>query len=214
MKPKLCLCAHLHQRRITNHVTVFAHDNELRKTTNTGRLLPLLLSSSDIVRYGGNIKPSWPLPQVMPGRKPLVLFPREGAPTVAEAAQGLPVQLFVLDGTWHQAAHLRQHVATFDWTFVQLPPNQRPSIYPFRHSHLAKSLSTIEAAARALSTIEPDGDLVEEHILDGFRRMTDRLLWMRGDLRTHEVHGGIPAGLQRHAVDGPVDNATPSPRLS
>jgi DTW domain-containing protein len=206
MKPKLCLCGDLQPINIVTHVTIFAHDNELRKTTNTGRLLPLLLSSAEIVRYGGNIKPSWPLPVVAPGRKPLVLYPREGAPTIAEAANGQPVQLFVLDGTWHQAAHLRQHVATFGWTFVQLPIDPRPSVYAFRHSHLAQSLSTVEAAARALASIEERGAAVEAHILDGFRRMTDRLLWMRGDLRTHEVHGGIPAGLQRHNVEGPVES--------
>jgi DTW domain-containing protein len=202
MKPRLCLCSALQRRQLRTQVTILTHDLELRKTTNTGRMIDLLVEPCDIIRYGGPDQGSCKRPVTPPERVAMVLFPRPGAPTVAQAAGGRPVQLIALDGTWHQAKRLRQKVAQWGLPFVQLSDDKTPSMYALRHGHWEHSLSTAEAVARALGELE--GPEVEAHILDGLRRMIDRLRWLRGDLDGADVYGGLPEGIERHTVNAPV----------
>lgn len=227
MKPVLCLCSALSRRPTRHHVRVIVHDVELMKSTNSGRLLPLLLEQAELVPYGGPYLPlvvssSPPLPpgQTAPlpssssgslgpaGTRPLVLFPQNGVPylhDVVNADQNpTPRTLIVLDGTWHQANRLRKRFLTAGIPFVRLPDDTRSSTYQLRTGHFEGSLSTLEAAARALAILE--GDMgsptgVEAHLLDGFRRMVDRTLWLRGNLDGSAVYGGLPSGITRHGIN-------------
>lgn len=206
MKPALCLCAVLVQRPTRTRVSVVVHDVELQKSTNSGRLIPLLLSNAALVPYGG---PHVPLDveRVFAGQRAFVLFPQQGVATVDDVAARLkaagdtgPTTLIVLDGTWHQANRLRKRFLVAGIPFVRLPDEVRPSTYQLRTGSFGTSMSTLEAAAHAVSVLEGDA-AVEAHLVDGFRRMVDRTLWLRGDLGRDDVYGGLPDGLHRHAVN-------------
>jgi DTW domain-containing protein YfiP len=199
----LCLCPALAPRAGRTNVRVVVHETELLKSTNSGRLLPLLWRDAALVVYGNGAPPlpehPWP-----DGTRPLVLFPLAGAPTLDAVVDDdpRPVTLLLLDGTWHQANRLRKRFHHGHVPFVRLPPRTGPSLYRLRRGHFDASLSTLEAAAAALSILEHDAT-VEDHLVDGFRRMQDRTLWLRGALNADEVYGGLPAGLQRHTVNQP-----------
>jgi DTW domain-containing protein YfiP len=202
MKPALCLCGVFRRRPIRCHVRVVAPDTELQKSTNTGRLLPLLLEQTEIIVHGGPHHPSvsarlWP-----EGTRPVVLFPLEGAPTIDAFvdARKPPVCLIVLDGTWRQANRLRKRFLVERVPFARLPDDAHQSLYALRHGHFEGSRSTLEATARALAILEGD-EAVFEHLIDGFRRMVDRTLWLRGELGPDEVYGGLPPGVERHDIN-------------
>jgi DTW domain-containing protein YfiP len=73
-----------------------------------------------------------------------------------------------------------------------LPPGA-PSRYRLRRDDREGHLSTLEAVARAVSHIEPDGAELEAQLMSLFQRFVERSLWMRGLLPASEVTGGIPA---------------------
>ncbi len=235
MKPVLCLCAAFTARPTRSHLRIIVPEMELKKSTNSGRLLPLLLSNAALVPYGSEHKTLPPSPWPSSTR-PLVIFPLQGAPLLSEfcdlssgrpsaarlgGRQGAdrpqgavstsgpqdaidvdnrPWTLILLDGTWHQANRLRKRFLTSHVPFARLPVDLRPSTYQLRQGHFTGSLSTLEAAARALAIVEDDVD-VEAHLLDGFRRMVDRTLWLRGSKQAADVYGGLPAGITRHDVN-------------
>jgi DTW domain-containing protein YfiP len=235
MKPALCLCAQLVPRATRTAVRVVVHESELWKSTNSGRLLPLLLGNATLVPYG-NGRPDLP-PELWPANtRPVVLFPLEGAPTVDTVVRNedpndvgandttdassngtkdslsvghdrRPFTLIVLDGTWHQANRVRKRFHHLRVPFVRLPDTDEPSLYRLRRGHFGSSLSTLEAAARAVAILEGD-PTVAEHLVDGFRRMQDRTLWLRGALAADDVYGGLPAGVQRHAVSAGASSST------
>jgi len=205
MKPALCLCADLVARPTTTHLRVAVPDVELKKSTNTGRLLPLLLSNADLVVHGAKDGTFDAARCAPPGTRPAVLFPLEGAPVVDRAfalRAPEPVCLIVLDGTWRQANRLRKQFLVAGVPFVRLPDDAlaEPSTYALRHGHFEGSRSTLEAAAAAMAILEGD-DAVRVHLLDGLRRMVDRTLWLRGSKAAADVYGGIPAGAGRHSIN-------------
>ena len=205
MKPALCLCSALVRRPTRAHVRVVVHEVELEKSTNSGRLLPLLLQQAQMVSYGGNVPLVEPRSICPPGTRPVVLYPALGAPTIDAFVKPdePPPCLIVLDGTWHQAARLRKRFLVERIPFARLPDDARPSHYHLRQGHFAQSMSTLEAAARALAILDGDDDVdtgIEAHLVDGFRRMVDRTLWLRGSKDASDVYGGLPAGVMRHDI--------------
>ncbi len=216
MKPRLCLCAAYVARKTRHHVRVVVHDVELQKSTNSGRLLPLLLEQAALVPYGGGHVPLDVQHAVVPGTKPFVLFPQQGVPTIDDAVAALAptdtATLIVLDGTWHQANRLRKRFLAERIPFVRLRDDDvRPSLYQLRTGHFEHSMSTLEATARALAVLEGDVD-VDAHLVDGFRRMVDRTLWLRGSLAPDAVYGGLPEGVTRHGINDDVALPTPASR--
>jgi hypothetical protein len=203
MKPVLCLCAHLLPRAGRHRVHIVVHETELMKSTNSGRLVPLLWREGRLDVYGHD---SPPLAERFwrEDTRPLVLFPLAGAPTIDTVVDDdpRPFSLLVLDGTWHQANRLRKRFHRARVPFVRLPERVRPTLYRLRRGHFGASLSTLEATATALGILEGD-DTVEDHFLDGFRRMQDRTLWLRGAIGADDVYGGVPPGLMRHSVNQP-----------
>ncbi len=201
MKPAICLCAVLQPRPTRSHLRVVIHDTELQKSTNTGRLLPLLLNNAELVAYGGRrdeLNPRcWP-----EATRPVVLYPAQGSPYIGSFVDPSkpPVCLIVLDGTWRQAKRLRKEFFMERIPFAQLPPDEGSSLYQLRHGHFEGSRSTLEAAARAMAILEGDAG-VEDYLIKPFRQMVSRTLWLRGDIRAADVEGGLPAGVHRHDIN-------------
>jgi DTW domain-containing protein YfiP len=218
MKPALCLCGELVRRRIGTSVRVVIHEIELQKSTNSGRLLPLLIDDAALVPYGARDTRLDPLKVAPPGSRPVVLFPVEGARTidafvydddngsgdvsddVSAGDDDAPLCLIVLDGTWHQARRIRMRFLQAKIPFARLPPDDDVSHYALRQGHFEGSRSTLEAAARALAIVERDESLYT-HLVDPFRKMVDRTLWLRGAKDADDVYGGLPPDVSRHDIN-------------
>jgi DTW domain-containing protein len=193
----LCVCDLVPSPRIETRtrLVLIIHRYEDRKPTNTGRLAAQCLANSEIIVRGHESAPTAPFlcPQ---GTQPLLLFPHEGATPLPELrASTDPVTLVVPDGNWRQASKVRNRVPGLrDVPCVSLPVGA-PSMYRLRAEAHEAGLATIEAIARAMGLLE--GDAVQKALEHVFRAMVDRTLWSRGMVRTANVTGGIPEGVER-----------------
>jgi DTW domain-containing protein YfiP len=195
----LCACALIPRLVTRTRVVLIIHRNELRKTTNTGRLATQCLVNSELVVRGREGDPApIALPQDV---EPLLLFPADDAAPLDEIVptlSGKPVTLVVPDGTWRQAAKVRQRVPGLrDVRCVAVPASDEPSRYRLRVAAHEHGLATIEAIARALGVLE--GPAVRAALEHPFRVMVERTLWARGACRAEDVTGGIPIGARQHA---------------
>ncbi|HSQ65147.1 MAG TPA: tRNA-uridine aminocarboxypropyltransferase [Polyangiaceae bacterium] len=196
MHGSLCICELIPALATRTRLVLVIHRVELRKPTNTGRLAADCLTNSEIVVRGHEDSPTPPFVASSTSR-PVFLFPHADAlPLDRFARSEAPVTLIVPDGTWRQAAKVRNRVPGFrDLPCVSLPPEE-PSIYRLRSEAHEHGLATIEAIARAMGILE--GVAVRREIERIFRAMVERTLWARGELESEEVTGGVPAGAMRH----------------
>lgn len=196
MHGSLCVCTLIPKIATRTRLMLIIHRIEARKPSNTGRLGVECLSNSETwVR--GHEENRADAYQPDAEYQSIFLFPHEDAVPLTEFAQSkLPVKLIVPDGTWRQAAKVRNRVAGFkDLPCAILPPDQ-PSIYRLRSEAHAHGLATVEAIARALGILE--GLAVRHEIEHVFQVMVERTLWSRGEFATENVTGGIPEGAMRH----------------
>jgi DTW domain-containing protein YfiP len=193
----LCVCALMPSPRIETRtrLVLIIHRYEDRKPTNTGRLAAECLANSETIVRGHESAPTAPF-LCAPETQPLFLFPYEGATPLSELAPSArPVTLIVPDGNWRQASKVRNRVPGLrDIPCVSLPAGA-PSMYRLRAEAHETGLATIEAIARAMGLLE--GEHVQRALELIFRAMVDRTLWSRGKVRTANVTGGIPEGVDR-----------------
>jgi DTW domain-containing protein len=198
MHRSLCICGMLPRLETRTRVVVVIHQLEASKPTNTGTLAARCLQNSAVVYRGrapGGTAPTGPEPLVPPDTQGLVLFPQPDAEPL-EAWRGRDVTLIVPDGTWSQAARTRKRLPELaGLPCVSLPPVDR-EVYRLRTSPSPGRLATLEAVAVALGILE--GPAVEETLMRVYRIMTDRTLWTNGRIKTEDVTGGIPAGVEPH----------------
>jgi DTW domain-containing protein YfiP len=196
MHESLCVCALIPRVETRTRLVLVIHRIEVRKTTNTGALAAKCLPNSEVLIRGYKDRPEPPLtwPE---GSQPVLLFPFEDAQPLERFAGGdKPVTLIVPDGNWRQASKVRNRVAGLkDVPCVSIPAGDRTE-YRLREELREEGLATIEAIARAMAVLE--GKHVEDALLFIFRAMVERTLWSRGDVRDHEVTGGVPEGAMRH----------------
>jgi DTW domain-containing protein YfiP len=195
----LCLCALVPRLQTRTRVVLVLHQLELRKPTNTGQLAARCLDNSATVIRGDReeredltVAPSPALlAELAPPATALFLFPhRDAQPLERWRDHGGPLTLVVPDGTWRQAARVRRRVAGLgELACARLPP-AAPTAYRLRQDRHRDRLSTIEAVARALGTLESPA--VEESLLHIFRVMVERTLWSKGRLAAERVTGGVP----------------------
>jgi tRNA-uridine aminocarboxypropyltransferase len=190
----LCLCAIVPRVATRTRVVLVAHQLELRKPTNTGRLAVRCLPNSAVVVRGAGGDSSAPWREAA---APVLLFPHAGAePLERWRDHPVPVTLVVPDGTWRQATRARRRLpgltdipcATLPPSFIDAPRLRR-QVRPGR-------LSTLEAIACALGILE--GPAVAEPLTHILRVMVDRTLWSNGRLASALVTGGVPPGVFPH----------------
>jgi len=177
----LCLCADLGEPlTLRTRVVVIRHLREGRKPTNTGRLVPLTLTRSEVRTRGaaGAQVETADLPG--PGRRALLLYPSADARPLTPEDGEAPVTLIVPDGTWRQARKVHARVPGLAAVpRVCLPPGP-PSRYRLRSHRDPRFLATFEAVARALGILE--GPPVQRALERVFDLMVERTLWSRGQL--------------------------------
>jgi len=198
MHEVLCLCALIPRIETRTRLVLVIHRFEERKPTNSGQLAALCLPNSEVCIRG---IAGTPAPQFThdPATQPLLLYPDASAtPLSSFAGSARPITLIVPDGTWRQAAKVRQRMPGLaDVPCVSLPPDM-PTSYRLRAEFHEGRLATLEAIARALGILE--GPHVRVALEELFRVMVARTLWMRGVVRADEVPGSIP---ERALVDDP-----------
>lgn len=203
MYQTLCVCALVPRLQTRTRLLLVMHFSEVVKPTNTGQLAAQALCNSEIVIRGlPDQAPTVIAPD--PARQLLLLFPGEGAVSIADFARSdKPITLVVPDGTWHQASRVKKRVAGLATVpCVTLPPD-RPTTYRLRSETQEGGLSTMEAIARAYGILE--GEAIQTQLETLFTTMVERTLWLRGKLRADEVSGGIPdaAIAQRDSFNQP-----------
>jgi DTW domain-containing protein YfiP len=196
MHASLCICDLIPRIETRTRLALFIHRREDRKTTNTGRLAADCLTNSEVIIRGHESSPTaafaWSA-----DTQPLFLYPHDDAVPIARfAASARAITLIVPDGTWRQAAKVRNRVPGLrDVPCVSIEPDA-PTSYRLRTETRAEGLATIEAIARAFGVLE--GPHVRTALELVFRAMVERTLWSRGKLAADEVFGGVPAGAVRH----------------
>ncbi len=200
MHKSLCICADVPSIAVTSRLCLVMHRDEMRKTTNTGRLAARCLAGSEVLVHGReDVQTIAPWQQsggsdIVGG---LLLFPCDEAEALGpHHLDNGPVRLVVPDGTWRQATKMTRRIP---W-MATLPrvslPEGRETTYRLRSEPKEGGLATLEAIARAFAVLE--GPEVEEQLYEIFRRMVDRTLYSRGLLSREQVHGGVPEGTVRH----------------
>ncbi|MEO7109327.1 MAG: tRNA-uridine aminocarboxypropyltransferase [Polyangiaceae bacterium] len=200
MHGSLCVCNLMPTLDTRTRLILVIHRIEARKPSNTGRLGVECLTNSETWIRGHEEHPT---DTYAPAEncQPLFLFPHEEAtPITTFANSERPIHLIVPDGTWRQAAKVRNRVAGFKNIPCVSLPADAPSIYRLRSEAHAHGLATIEAIARAFGILEgpESGPRLRSEIEHVFQAMVERTLWSRGEIETENVHGGIPEGAMRH----------------
>ncbi len=172
MPPFACFCTEIFDLPTRVRVVVIRHASEINKTSNTGRLVGLALSSCVVVDHG---VPEHVLDLTESlGDRPYVLAagatPLENPPEVTD--------LVVIDSTWAAAKNMRWRIPPLVTTPTLTL--RAPMLAPLRMRRGAhpEQMATIEAVAAALEFLgEPEP---AAHLRGLFATMSARLLQLRG----------------------------------
>lgn len=173
------MCAALVQGPARTKVVVLMARREQGKTTNTGRLAPLLLEGSEVRIHGAEGAPLAVADLLAdPARRACILDPWGPRTVEAFAADDpRPVTLLVPDGTWRQARRIAGAGVLHGVPRVRLPAGA-PSGYRLRDGGKADRLATLEAIARALGLLE--GPALQARLEAAFSAFVDATLASRG----------------------------------
>jgi len=188
----LCVCAHAPRLTIRTPVLVVAHVHDMTRTSNTVRLLNLAIRDITVVLHGVFPAPADPASHVPAGTTPIVLFPGHGAkPLTPELIAFLPSPpvLVVPDGNWRQASRMVKRLSLLTCAVKIALPDRAFGGTALRRNLPGHHMSTYEAVTQALAILE--GEDVAAPLLDFYRRATDRMLLVRGNLKLGEVYGGV-----------------------
>jgi DTW domain-containing protein YfiP len=158
--------------------------NELKRSSNTGRLALRALVNSEI-RVRGETREALDLRDLLTQRyRTFLLYPTVDAVELDSqlvAQNRTPIQLIVPDGTWRQASkvHSRHHELK-DVPRVKIGTPDR-SRFHLRAQHRPEGMATLQAIAHGLGVIE--GDLVKEQLMKLYDAKVERTLIGRGLLR-------------------------------
>jgi DTW domain-containing protein YfiP len=148
-----CLCALIPSLPSRTRVLILQHPSEVGHALNTARLAALGLANAEL--RVGEVFEDLALALNRPGYQASLLFPGEPAtPLQSRAATDEPMLLVVPDGTWRKARkllHLNPLLAALPRVSLGQTAESR---YRLRKAPAPGALSTIEAIARALETLE------------------------------------------------------------
>ena len=188
----LCVCGLAPRLKLKTHVTLVIHTKEWKRSSNTGRFVPLAVEGAQI-RYHGLQDQKLTDTDIHPHGSPIVLFPGCGAkPLTTEVVLALPhpVTLVVPDGNWNQANHMMRRLPSLMKAPIYQLPGPEPGLRRMRRNIFEDRMSTFEAVIQALALFE--GPEIEDPMLDFFRIAVDRMLMLRGKIKAADIFGGLP----------------------
>ena len=175
---EVCLCDRIPRVRARTQVMILRHIKEAFRSTNTARLAALALEGAQVHAYGA---PGQPFDEALVRQEGTwLLFPGPGGADVPPGAR--PSRLVVLDGSWGQARRMLQRVAALRaLPRLSIPPPW-PERVRMRRPPSPEGLSTLEAVALALGSLE--GEAVRRPLLELYELAVQRVLLTRGRLAT------------------------------
>ncbi|MEZ4270408.1 MAG: tRNA-uridine aminocarboxypropyltransferase [Myxococcota bacterium] len=195
MHQTLCICPELPKLTLRHRICLVMHREEVRKTTNTGRLAKLCMPDTQMLIHGDQKHPA--VLTGAPERHRLLLFPHADAQVLTKGhAKDRRLTLVVPDGTWRQASKMCRRLPWMEnLPRVTLPPGPKTH-YDLRSALKPGGLATFEAIARALGILE--GAAVQQSLERVFRLMVERTLFSRGLLSRSAVFEGIEEHIKQH----------------
>ena len=180
----LCICDSIPRLDLKTRVCLIVHVNELKRSSNTGRLALRALVNSKM-RVRGETREPLDLSDLLTDRyRTFLFYPSVDAVELDHelvAQDGRPIQLLVPDGTWRQARKVHsRHRELKDVPRVKI---SAPDISKFhlRAQHRPEGMATLQAIAHALGVIE--GDLVKAQLMKLYDAKVERTMLGRGLLR-------------------------------
>jgi DTW domain-containing protein YfiP len=165
---------------------VLQHPSERRHALNTARIAALGLSSADLMV--GETFPTLCTDLQNSGRRPVLLFPGEGAHDLAATPPlcADDLLLVVPDGTWKKARKLLyMNPCLMALPRVVLPENL-PTRYRLRKAPMAGAISTVEAIVTALNILESPSRFDE--LLVAFEQLIDEQINAMGQATFERNH--------------------------
>lgn len=203
-----CVCNIIKQIDLANRVTVVIHQSDATRTTNTGKLIPVALSNSEVLVRGVKDARLDITRAIQPDYHNLVLFPSEDSELLTPeylAKIDQPINLIVPDGSWNQAAKMMKREKQLkDIPRIHLDIT-KPSRYRLRTAAYPHWISTFEAIARTLGVME--GAEVQTQMEYLFEITVERLLFLRGEMKQSDVTGGVTLEMnyQYHKDNNDLD---------
>ena len=191
----LCICDAIPRLDLNTRVCLVVHVNELKRSSNTGRLALRALVNSEM-RVRGETRETLDLRDLLTHRyRTFLFYPSDDAVELDHelvAQDATPIQLIVPDGTWRQAGKVQyRHHELKDVPRVKISKPDR-SKFRLRAQHRPEGMATLQAIAHALGVIE--GDLVKAQLMKLYQAKVERTLIARGLL------SGSGAGLDPEAT--------------
>lgn len=167
---------------------MLVHYKELKRTTNSGRLIEKTLENQKIWVRGRLGEPLDHGMILKPGHRPLMLYPSEDAAVLdinwlteykMQNPGDEPFQLLIPDGNWRQASKVHYRVEELKAVpRVTLPPNLSDTDDLLRLETKTNGMSTLEAIGHALGVLD---DLrIRDHLLGAYRMKKAAVLKGRG----------------------------------
>jgi DTW domain-containing protein len=179
----LCICESIPVLDLATKVSLIIHVNELKRSSNTGRLALKALVNSEM-RVRGEKAQTLDLRDLLTDRyRTFLFYPSLDAVELDHdlvARDRTPIQLIVPDGTWRQASKvLYRHRELKDIQRVKI---STPDVSKFhlRAQHRPDGMATLQAIAHGLGVIE--GDLVKDALMKLYHAKVERTLLGRGVL--------------------------------
>ena len=176
-----CICDSIPRLDLNTRVCLVFHVNELKRSSNTGRLALRALVNSEMRVRGETREPLDLRDLLTPRYRTFLFYPSDDAVELDRelvAQNRTPIQLIVPDGSWRQAGkvHFRHHELK-DVLRVKIgAPNLAK--FHLRAQHKPEGMATLQAIAHALGVIE--GDLVKAQLLKLYDLRVERTLRARG----------------------------------
>jgi DTW domain-containing protein YfiP len=166
---------------LTTKISLIIHVNELKRSSNTGRLALRALVNSEM-RIRGQRSGPLDLKDLLTDRyRTLLLYPSANAVDLDRELveqERTPIQLIVPDGTWRQAAKvLYRHPELKDVQRVKIGTPDVPKFH-LRAQSRPDRTATLPAIAQALGILE--GDLVRNELMKVYELKVERTLRGRG----------------------------------
>lgn len=155
-----CLCASIETMQVTPELIILQDPSEVGHAKNSVRLLELVIPNTQVV-VGETADDFSPLRQQLTasGKPVYLVYPSESSVLASEAKTVGEVILLFLDGTWRKAYKLLQlNPWLQDYPALHLDLDSA-SNYTIRKASRSDSLSTLEAAAMMLKTLDSQQDV-------------------------------------------------------
>ena len=192
MPRAFCVCSVMETESVSTRVTVVVHYSDVTRLSNTGRLVPAVLSNSEVLVRGTRGDPLDITRCLQPGFRNVVLFPAQNSlPLNSDFIQSLsqPLNLIVPDGNWNQAGKMEKRekpLAHLQRVHLEI---DKPSRYRLRTAAHENWISTFEAVARSLGVVESSA--LQARLEAFFDIFVERVLYLKGKIPSQEVAGGI-----------------------